>query len=174
MSRKVYIIDWFNASINPSFIHIPQTLPSDTREEIRAKYAMRQNIIALSVKKCIVTKQPNMLSLVEREIIELGFKITHKTKTQLRFTVPCIEVMGMTEWLKEVEEKLHKHFSHCRKTKWANMVVYDTDSLTSNIIMALKKNDYRVKAVAFYSEKHGAIAALDVLDMVDRVWSLRV
>ena len=172
--QTVYISDWFNASTDSSEIYMARSSLNETREERKAKYDARKNIIALSVKKTILTKCPDMLNLVEAELVALEFRIVHKTAMHLRFAVPCIEVLGIKEWLDQVECRLRNHFAECRKTKWANMIVTDTNTLQSNIIKALKKSEYRLKAAVHYSEKHGATASLDVLDTIDRVWSLRV
>lgn len=162
MSYQVYISDWFNTTLD---FCAREYLEEDTPTERNAKYNARKNIITLSVKRCIVAKCPNMLNLVEIELITLGYAIVHKTKTKIKFAVACVM---------QVEKLLYEHFKHCRTTKWSGLVVCDTNTLSSHIIRALKKPNYRMIAMAYCSEKHGAKATLDLIDMVDRVWSLRV
>jgi len=68
---------------------------------------------------------------------------------------------------------MHDHFHERVSNSWSKFVVIERNTLMANLVNALKKPKFRLEAVAFFAEVHGASGALDVVDQLDRVWSLR-
>jgi hypothetical protein len=68
---------------------------------------------------------------------------------------------------------MRQHLSKCIEEKWGKQVVFEKDTLQALLMEKLKKPEFRLQAAIHHSERHGAQDTLDLVDLIDREWSLR-
>jgi hypothetical protein len=71
-----------------------------------------------------------------------------------------------------VMSRLQTHVSSFMR-RWAHLNAQE-DGLQSLLLNKLKKHEYRTLAAIHFSARHGAKRTIDLLDTIDRVWSLRM
>ena len=166
--RLFEIPDWLEATYDPSEYH---------------SFARDVNVARLTVKRRILRKH-DLVPEVERELGALGpdFEVVRHTATHVVFCLPFSECRTFVDvaYLRrlpqvraEVADRLRAHFAACVRDKWAGVLVVSEDNLQSRLISSLQGREYRLTAAVHFAERKGARATLDLLDLADRVWSLR-
>jgi hypothetical protein len=137
-----------------------------------AQYENRLIFVSITVKKRILDKKPDMIDLLAKELITFGVEewTLKKMKQRVEFAIP---VMKTVEIRREYLVRLELHLSTCIKETWGKTVVFEKDTLQALLMERLKKPEFRLQAVAFHAERHGAVDTLDLVNLMDTHWSLR-
>jgi hypothetical protein len=144
-----------------------------------ALYARRQDIGSLMIKRRVLAKRPELMTLFADELAAYSgaayggaaFVMLKTNAQHLRFTIPCFAVDAAAT--RAFCQGLHAHLTHCVRVKWAASIVFEKGTLQALLIEYLKRPDQRLAASVHFAAKHGARATLDLLDTVDNVWALR-
>ena len=151
MKSRIFVSDWFTCTFDWSL-----------------------GCGVLSIKRCIIEKKPDIVALVAQELDEFsGKKVVKRVmKERIEFSIPCHEVVGHDAFY-EYSNKLRLHMANAVATKWTNMVVFEKGTLQALLMASLKNPGYKLESSVHYAAKHGAKCTLDLLDTIDREWSLR-
>ena len=134
--------------------------------------SLTQNIARLCVKKSVLKKLA--MPMILQEIKGAGIPeddITSHTSTYIQFALPfCVNDDKFYEKMKTIGDKLRAHMT----SKFGFLLKDNKDNNLQSLIIGLLNNrDYRLKASVYHASKHGHDTTFDILDTVDKVWSLR-
>jgi len=177
---------WFYARhchyryLYPKLQNLPADASSDDIREAKIlQYKNRWMLVSITVKKRILDKKPNMIDLLAEELIKYGIEncTVRSLKQRVEFGVKSVKITDTNidnmPYFIEYIENLRKHLLNCINEKWNKMIVFEKDTLQALLMEKLKNTDFRVKAALYHAQEHGVEETLDVIDLIDREWSLR-
>ena len=186
MSHIFEIHGWFYARHGHYRYLYPllQDLPAnssnhDIREAKLVQYKNRRMLVSITVKKRILYKKPNMINLLEEELIKYGIEnwTVRSLKQRVEFGVQAVKItdpnIDNMPYFIEYIDNLKKHLLNCINEKWNIMIVFETNTLQALLMEKLKNTDFRVKAALYHAQNHGVEETLDLIDLIDRDWALR-
>lgn len=151
-------------------IHDWMSLKYDSR--LYKSRSLTENIARLCIKKSVLKKiaMPTIL----QELKNAGIPeddITCQTSTYIQFAMGfCVEDSAFIEKTRSLTDRLRAHMT----SKFGLLLKENRDdNLQSHIICLLNNRDYRLRSSVYYASKNGHEATFDILDKVDKVWSLR-
>ncbi len=138
-------------------------------------YANRDEIVAsISVKRNIVKKHPDLVNKIVIDLTNVFELKNTKAVTKHKITFPIPSFDTKPSEFRVWQARLSAHFADRIKTTWAQLVIFESGTLQSIILLNLKNRAYREMACIHMAARNGAKATLDVLDNIDNEWMLRV
>ena len=136
--------------------------------------ALTMNWARITVNKTIINKHNIIPYIIEglKSVLGCPDEDIKIRKQGAEFYIPALRVVGVEQFhgnSKNMETYFHEKIFN----DWKQYIVTD-NNLQSLIINCLKKNEYRLQAAVYYTDKTSALLALDLLKKVDNEWSFRV
>ena len=168
------ISGWFDAKYDPS-----KHFKRKTDTSLDNKWDI--GFVSITVAKRILDKKPNMIDLLAEELIKFGIEewTIKKLKQRVEFGIEKHDysyILNPIERNKKIYEytsTFRKYLVDCINEKWNKMFVFETNTLQALLMQKLKNTEFRFKAAVYHTQNHGAQDTLDLIDLIDREWSLR-
>jgi hypothetical protein len=139
-------------------------------ESVVSDLTCMYNIARLTVKKAALQKRPKLLIQIQSDIetfghsIDFDLKVRRASKQAIEFAIPFWKRVTDHH---EFRAKLCDYFRERMASNWYQE---ERSTLQNTILVLVKTRTFREAACAHFSEKRGAVAALEVLRRIDTEW----